>query len=332
MKIELKKRKKKKHYQKHKQTGKTLLNLRKVYSVISAFPLQNFTTSLAQSAAVFTGTFCGGENGQPFFFCVICIPANLTQVVDVLPGVLQLEVVRHPHQVEQLSYAEESVLGRVNREGNVLADDSREGLPHELDAVVPVAEPHVQLPLHVLQHVNVCPVLAWPACHWEGKCICWMIYLQPINALLDQIVFFQILCHGALAILPAHKLLVGHSLPREDKLVGQVPLAGDPVVDEDILEGGPFGDLLQVVDQPGCLGGVPGEHRHRGGEPEEVEGADPSLRQTMQLAVRLHHGEGVPVLLADLHQPVNQLFSSLVEGWSIFTPVNLIGEGSEVVG
>ena len=253
-------------------------------------------------------------------------------MVDVPPGVLQLEVMGHPHQVQQLPDAEKPILGRVDCEGDVLADDSSEGLAHELDAVVPVAEPHVQLPLHVLQHVNVGPVLAWPAWDGDGEGVFWMMQLQPLDALLDQVVLLQIFRHRALAIFFAHKLLMRHSLFLEDELVGQIPLAGLPLMDKDVLEGGPLGDLVQVVDQPWGLGGVPGEHGHGGGEPEEVEGANSPLWKPMQLAVSLDHGEGVAVLLADLHQPVNQLFGSLVEGWSIFTPVNLIGEGSEVVG
>ena len=118
-------------------------------------------------------------------------------MVDVSPGVLQLEIMGHPHQMQQLPDAEEPVLGRVDREGDVLADDGREGLPHELDAVVPVAQPHGQLPLHVLQHINVGPVFAWPAWDWDGKSLCWIIHLQPFNALLNQVVFLKIFCHGA---------------------------------------------------------------------------------------------------------------------------------------
>ena len=75
---------------------------------------------------------------------------NLAQVVDVSFWILELKIMGHPHQVQQLPDAEEPVLGRVDGESDVLADDGGEGLPHELDTVVPITQPYGQLPLHVL--------------------------------------------------------------------------------------------------------------------------------------------------------------------------------------
>ena len=133
----------------------------------------------------------------------------------------------------------------------------------------------------------------------------------------------QIFGHCAFPILGADKLLVGQPLPLEDELVRKISLTGHPIVNKNILEGCPLWDLVEIVDQSwGCLV-VPGEHGHRGRQPEEVESPHPSLRQPVQLAVRLNHGEGVAVGLADHHQSVHQLLRSLVEGWRVFAPVHL---------
>ena len=98
-------------------------------------------------------------------------------MVDVSLGIIQLKVVRHPHQVQKLPDVEKPVLGGVDGEGDVLADHGGERLAHELDAVVPVAEAHLQLLHHVLQHVDVGSVLAWSAWDWDGEGVCWIISL-----------------------------------------------------------------------------------------------------------------------------------------------------------
>ena len=73
----------------------------------------------------------------------------LTDVVPVPGRVLHLEVTRHPHEVEQLPDVEEPVLLGVGGEGDVLGDDGREVISHELEAVVPVTQTTTELVFHV---------------------------------------------------------------------------------------------------------------------------------------------------------------------------------------
>ena len=53
-------------------------------------------------------------------------------MVDVSLGIIQLKVVRHPHQVQKLPDVEKPVLGGVDGKGDVLANHGSERLAHEL--------------------------------------------------------------------------------------------------------------------------------------------------------------------------------------------------------
>ena len=98
-------------------------------------------------------------------------------MVDVSLGIIQLKVVRHPHQVQKLPDVEKPVLGGVDGKGDVLANHGSERLAHELDAIVPVAETHSQFPHHVLQRINVGPIFLWSSSDWDGEGVCWIISL-----------------------------------------------------------------------------------------------------------------------------------------------------------
>ena len=54
---------------------------------------------------------------------------------------LHLEIMRPPHQMEQITNVEEPILDGVDGEADFLGDDSREVIAHDLGTVVLVAQP-----------------------------------------------------------------------------------------------------------------------------------------------------------------------------------------------
>ena len=74
-----------------------------------------------------------------------------------VPGwIFHLEIIRHPHQMKKLTNVEEPILDGVGGKDDVLGDDSREVIPHELGAVVPVALLHAKFYFHLLQVLDKC--------------------------------------------------------------------------------------------------------------------------------------------------------------------------------
>ena len=65
----------------------------------------------------------------------------LTNVVPVPGWILDLELMKHPHQMEQFTDVEEPILHRMSGEADNLCDDGHEVIAHELGTVVPVAHP-----------------------------------------------------------------------------------------------------------------------------------------------------------------------------------------------
>ena len=59
-----------------------------------------------------------------------------------VPGwIFHLEIIRHPHQMKKLTNVEEPILDGVGGKDDVLGDDSREVIAHDLGTVVLVAQP-----------------------------------------------------------------------------------------------------------------------------------------------------------------------------------------------
>ena len=149
--------------------------------------------------------------------------------------------------------------------------------------------------------------------------------VHPADTVVHQILLLEVLghCHCAVVFprhLP-HKLLVVELLPEQDVELRLEPLSDAPLLDEQVLVLSPRRDRLQKIHQFGSHCVDIAEERGCGTPPEEVEGADPVLRQPMQGRVGLHHGEGVAKGASQGSQPGHERGTkSKKQPWSILSP------------
>ena len=159
------------------------------------------------------------------------------------------------HEVEQLPDVEEPVLLRVSGEGDVLGDDGREVISHELGAVIPVPQATAELGLHVPEVLDEGSAPLAGGGPPGVRVVC----LQPGDTVVYQVVFLQIFRHRERRVAGGelfHKLRVVQVFPLENVLVGQKPLRHLSLLYESILEGGPGGYGLEVLVEVRCLAAV----------------------------------------------------------------------------
>ena len=90
--------------------------------------------------------------------------------------------------MEGLPHRQEPVLRGVDGGEDVLLDDGGEGVAHELDGVVPVAPAHGELPLDVLQGLDVRP----GSRPLQAEPVPGVVEPQPREALVNQVVPLQV--------------------------------------------------------------------------------------------------------------------------------------------